>query len=185
MEDHQIIDLFFQRSEAALVAVKEKYSALCLSVARRILPDERDAEECLGDILLKTWNAIPPEHPDSLAAYLSRVTRNTALDRYAYNHAEKRSTALTNAFEELEACLASSFDVEHLAMEKDFQHFLNHFLEKQKKQNRIFFIRRYWYGESIAEIATAFQVSEEKVKSSLFRTRNRLKSALEKEGVMV
>lgn len=185
MEDKHIIDLLFQRSEQAITTTKEKYSVLCLSIVRKILPDERDVEECLGDILLKVWNAIPPEHPDSLPAYLSRVSRNTALDRYSYNHAEKRSTALTDAFEELEAGLASSFDVEHLAQTRDFHRFLNQFLEKQSSQNRIFFVRRYWYGDSISEIATAFHVSEEKVKSSLFRTRNHLKLALEKEGVVL
>ena len=184
MDDKQIIGLFFQRSEQAITQLKEKYGALCLSVARHILPDSRDVEECLGDVLLKVWNAIPPERPDSLAAYVSRISRNTALDRYSYNHAGKRSSALTDAFEELEGCLSSSFNVESLAQEKDFQRFINQFLRGLKKENRIYFVRRYWYGESIAEIASAFQVSEEKIKSSLFRTRNRLKFALEKEGVL-
>lgn len=185
MDDKQIIGLFFQRSEQAITQLKEKYGALCLSVARHILPDSRDVEECLGDVLLKVWNAIPPERPDSLAAYVSRISRNTALDRYSYNHAGKRSSALTDAFEELEGCLSSSFNVESLAQEKDFQRFINQFLRGLKKENRIYFVRRYWYGESIAEIASAFQVSEEKIKSSLFRTRNQLKSALEMEGVLL
>jgi len=183
MEDKLIIDLLFQRSEQAILQLKEKYSALCLSVARRILPDERDAEECLGDVLLKTWNAIPPEQPDSLAAYLSRITRNTALDRYSYNTAGKRSSALTDAFDELEHVMASSFNLEQLVLEKDFRQFINHFLGDLKKEQRIYFVRRYWYGESITEIATSLRCSEEKVKSSLFRTRNRLKKALEKEGI--
>lgn len=185
MEDKQIITLFLQRSEQAIVKTKEKYQSLCLSIARRILPDLRDVEECLEDVLLKVWNSIPPDQPDSFTAYLSRITRNTALDRYSYNYAEKRSTALTNAFEELECCLADSFDVEQIAQTKDFQRFINKFLRSQKQESRIYFVRRYWYGESIAEIAGAFRVSEEKVKSSLFRTRNRLKSALEKEGITV
>lgn len=185
MDDKQIIGLFFQRSEQAITQLKEKYGALCLSVARHILPDSRDVEECLGDVLLKVWNTIPPERPDSLAAYVSRISRNTALDRYSYNHAGKRSSALTNAFEELEGCLSSSFNVESLAQEKDFQRFINQFLRGLKKEHRIYFVRRYWYGESIAEIASAFQVSEEKIKSSLFRTRNQLKSALEMEGVLL
>lgn len=183
MEDKQIIDLFFCRSEQAITQLKEKYHGLCLSIARRILPDERDVEECFNDACLKVWNAIPPERPDSLAAYLSRITRNLALDRYSYHHAEKRSTALTDAFEELELCLASSFNVEHLMQEKDFRQFINGFLANQSKENRIYFVQRYWYGSSIAEIASAFHISEEKVKSSLFRTRNKLKTALEKEGV--
>lgn len=185
MEDKQIMDLFFRRSETALTCLREKYGALCLSVARRILPDERDAEECVGDVLLKVWNAIPPERPDSLAAFLSRITRNTALDRFSYNHAGKRSTALTSAFEELEGCLASSFDLEKMAEERNFQRFLNDFLATQSKQNRIYFVRRYWYGDSISDIARQYQVSGEKVKASLFRTRNKLKSALEREGISV
>ena len=184
MEDKEIIDLFFQRSEQAITLVKESYSKLCLSIARRILPDERDVEECLEDVLLKTWNSIPPEQPASLAAYLSRITRNTALDRYSYNHAEKRSSTLTEAFEELEGSLASTFNIEHLAQEKEFRQFINEFLKNLKKENRIYFVRRYWYGEHISEIAAACGVSEEKIKSSLFRTRNRLKSILEKEGVL-
>lgn len=185
MEDKQIISLLFERSEHALVQLKTKYQALCLSIARRILPDERDADECMDDVLLKIWNSIPPEKPDSLVAYISRITRNTALDRYSYNHAGKRSSALTAAYEELEGCLASSFDLELTAQEQEFQQFINHFLQQIKKENRIFFVRRYWYGESIASIAATFQISEEKVKSSLFRTRNRLKIALEKEGVRI
>ena len=187
MDDKQIIGLFFQRSEQAITQLKEKYGALCLSVARHILPDSRDVEECLGDVLLKVWNAIPPERPDSLAAYVSRISRNTALDRYSYNHAGKRSSALTDAFEELEGCLSSSFNVESLAQDKDIQRFINVDIRYVlfKKENRIYFVRRYWYGESIAEIASAFQVSEEKIKSSLFRTRNQLKSALEMEGVLL
>lgn len=185
MEEKQIISLFQQRSEQAIIQTKEKYHTLCMSIARRILPDERDAEECLEDVLLKAWNSIPPMQPDSLAAYLSRVTRNTALDRYSYNYADKRSTALTDAFEELEGSLMASFDVEQIAQAKDFQHFINQFLQDLKKEHRVFFVRRYWYGESISEIAVAFGISEEKVKSSLFRTRNRLKSALEKEGVTI
>ena len=134
MEDKQIISLFFQRSEQALIQIKEKYHALCLSIARRILPDERDAEECVGDVLLKIWNSIPPEQPDSLCAYLSRITRNTALDRYSYNHAEKRSTALTGAYEELEGTLASSFNMELFVQKQDFYKFINHFLEQLKKK---------------------------------------------------
>lgn len=185
MEEKQIIDLFFQRSESAITYIRETYGALCRSVARRILPDERDVEECLNDACLKLWNAIPPERPDSLTAYLSRIIRNLALDRYSYNHAEKRSTALTEAFEELEVCLPSSFNVEQQTQSREFQWFLNQFLENQSASNRIYFVRRYWYGDSVAEISRTFRVSEEKVKSSLFRTRNRLREALEKEGVSI
>ncbi len=182
MEDTNIIQLFMERSETAITTLQEKYEKLCLSIARRILPDERDAEECVSDAFLRVWNAIPPERPASLTAYLSRITRNLALDRYSYNTADRRSTALTEAFEELEAVLFSTFDVETQIQENEFRQFINQFLQAQSKENRVFFVRRYWYGESIKEIAEQFHISEEKVKSSLFRTRKQLKTALTKGG---
>ena len=102
MGDQQIIQLFFQRCEEAITQTQKKYGALCRSVAQRLLADPRDTEECVSDTYLRVWNAIPPERPRSLRAYLARVTRNLALDRYNYNTAAQRSTALTDAFEELE-----------------------------------------------------------------------------------
>ena len=186
MEDGEIISLFFRRAETAIAQAQEKYGRLCLSVARHILPDDRDAEECVSDACLRAWNAIPPEHPRSLRSYLVRITRNLALDKYAYNNAEKRGTALTSAFEELEPCLPARLDDAENAVEAhELSRVLNGFLRAQSKEARIFFVRRYWYGESIREIAGACRVSEEKVKTSLFRTRNRLKNALAKEGIAV
>ncbi len=184
MDDEKMIQLFFSRSEEAITSLQEKYGRLCRSVAAHILPDERDIAECVSDVALKVWNSIPPERPKSMAAYVSRITRNTALDKYDYNAAGKRATALTEAFEELEGVLVSSVcDVEKTIEAKEFRKLINEFLRKQTKEDRVFFVRRYWYGDSIAEIAAAFGAGEEKVKSSLFRTRNRLKLALEKEGI--
>ena len=105
MGDDEILQLFYHRVEYAISAVEEKYGRLCRSVARGILKDERDVEECVNDTCMRAWNAIPPEKPRSLEAYLVRITRNLALDRYAYHHSQKRETALTEAYEELEACL--------------------------------------------------------------------------------
>lgn len=186
MEDEEIISLFFSRAETAISQAEDKYGKLCMSVARRILPDERDAEECVNDACMRAWNAIPPEHPRSLRSYLVKITRNLALDKYAYNNAEKRGTALTSAFEELEPCLqAKTGDAESEVEAHELSRVLNKFLRDQSKESRVFFVRRYWYGESIREIADACRVSEEKVKTSLFRTRNRLKNALAKEGITV
>ncbi|MGN0504962.1 MAG: RNA polymerase sigma factor [Lachnospiraceae bacterium] len=185
MNDEQITALFFQRSETAIAQAQEKYGKLCFSVAKNILPDTRDAEECVNDACLRAWNAIPPEHPRSLGAYLARITRNLALDRYTYNSAAKRNTALTSAFEELEDSLPDLRNgVEDHMEQQEFRHFINHFLKAQTKENRIFFIRRYWYGESISDISSACGVSEEKVKSSLFRTRTRLRTAMKKEELL-
>lgn len=184
MEDTQIIELFFQRTESAITQAQVKYGRLCMSVIVRILPDPRDAEECASDTYLKAWNAIPPERPRSLGAYLARIARNLALDRYDYNTAGQRSTALTDAFEELEECLPDAQKNPSREAERmEFNGFLNRFLRAQPEEARSFFLRRYWYGESVREIAEACRASEGQVKSSLFRTRNRLRDAMEKENV--
>ena len=113
MGDDEILQLFYHRVEYAISAVEEKYGRLCRSVARGILKDERDVEECVNDTCMRAWNAIPPEKPRSLEAYLVRITRNLALDRYAYHHSQKRETALTEAYEELEACLPLGSTSDH------------------------------------------------------------------------
>ena len=186
MEDEQIIALFFQRSPDALPETRQKYGALCQSIARKILPDQRDVEECVSDMLMRLWNVIPPERPRSLSAYIVRITRNLSLDRYSYNMAEQRSTALTQAFEELELWLpAGSGDPEQAFDQNHFHTVMNDFLRALPKETRAFFLRRYWYGDSIREIADAFRVSEAKVKTSLFRTRQRLRETLDKEGIVI
>lgn len=180
MEDLQIISLLFQRSEIAIYALQQKFGGLCRSIISRILSDRRDVEECTSDTYLRVWNSIPPQHPDRLDSYVARIARNVALDRYDYNTANMRNSDLTMAFEELAGYLPHR-DRETDAIE--FQTFLNQFLRGLQKTARIMFIRRYWYGESIGEIANAFRCSEEKVKSSLFRTRNKLREAMLKEGI--
>ena len=186
MEDEQIIALFFQRSPDALPETRQKYGRLCQSIAGKILPDQRDVEECVSDMLMRLWNAIPPERPRSLPAYIARITRNLSLDRYSYNMAEQRSTALTQAFEELEPWLPTDTgDPEQAFDQNRFYTVMNDFLRRLPKETRVFFLRRYWYGDSIREIADAFHVSEAKVKTSLFRTRQCLREVLDKEGIVV
>ena len=180
MEDQQIIRLLFQRSETAIAALQQKFGGLCRSVISHILPDSRDVEECTSDTYLRVWNSIPPQRPERLDSYLARIARNAALDRHDYNTASMRHTSLTLAYEELALYLPSR------ARESDaveFRTFLNHFLRGLPKQTRVMFLRRYWYGESIAQIANAFRCGEEKVKSTLFRTRNKLREAMMKEGI--
>ena len=134
---------------------------------------------------IHTWNSIPPERPRVLSAFLARIARNLALDRLSYNHAEKRASALTEAFEELEPCLVGADDSQQQAEAAEFNAWIRKFLAAQTRDNRVFFVRRYWYGESISEIAEACRCSEEKVKSSLFRTRNRLREAMKKEDIAI
>ena len=180
MEDWQIIGLLFQRSELAIPVLQQKFGGLCRSIISKILPDSRDVEECTSDTYLRVWNSIPPQHPDRLDSYIARIARNVALDRYDYNTASMRHTGLTLAYEELAPHLPSH------AQETDrveFRSFINRFLRSLPKATRMIFIRRYWYGESIAQIANAFECSEEKVKSTLFRTRNKMHQAMTKEGI--
>lgn len=183
LTDEQIVQLYLARAEEGIAQSEEKYGALLRSVIRRILPDQRDAEECLNDVWSRAWNSIPPEKPRVLSAFLARIARNLALDRYTYNRAEKRSSALTEAFEELEPCLIGADDVQAGVETQEFRAWLCDFLRAQTRESRAFFVRRYWYGESMNEIACACGCSEEKVKSSLFRTRNRLREAMKKEGI--
>ena len=184
MDDAQIIESFFRRDPAAIDAVQQRYGRRCLAAAGHILPDSRDAEECVSDVWLRLWNAIPPERPRSLAAYIATVTRRVALDKCDYNKAAQRRSDLTLAFDELEGCLSSEDSAVQALEQADFRRVLNGFLRKLTRQSRTYFIRRYWYGESIREIADSCGAGEEKVKSSLFRTRQRLRAALEKEGML-
>ena len=184
MEDEQLIELFFYRSESAIPSLSDKYRRFCYSIIMKILPDQRDIEECLNDLYLRIWNSIPPDRPNCFSAYLAKISRNIALDRYSYNTAQMRNCDLTTVFAELEPFLCTKeSSMEDFIDEYSFKKFLNQFLRKQSKEARVFFVRRYWYGDSIKQIATENNVSEEKVKTSLFRTRNKLKSAMQKEGI--
>lgn len=183
-EDSAILSLYLNRAEAALTFTKEKYGALCRSIARRLLSDERDVDECESDVYLRAWNSIPPERPASLRAWLARVTRNAALDRIKYNAAACRDSALMQAFEELEPWLTSAnSDPQSHLDGAELKRIINSFLRAQSPEARQFFLRRYWYGESVREIAQSCGVGEAKVKTSLFRTRERLMTTLESEGI--
>ena len=171
------------RQEAAIGETAKKYGGYINRIAYNILRCREDTEEIAADTYLAAWNAIPPEQPTSLGAYLARITRNLALDRYDYQHAEKRSSDLTCAFEELEAVLPTAERTEDAADRLTLQQVLNDFLRAQTREARTYFIRRYWYGESISEIAAACRAGEGAVRVSLFRTRNRLRKALEKGGI--
>lgn len=186
MDDRQIIAMFFARSQHAIGQAMAQYHSLCMRVARKILPDERDAEECVQDACLRAWDTIPPQNPRSLGAYLACITRNLALDRYSYNHADKRSTALTAAYEELEPYLAGSAGDPAVRWEaQDFRTLLNDFLRQLPKEKRVIFVRRYFYGDSIRDVATFCGCTEGKVRTVLFRVRSDLKTALEKEGIAI
>ena len=179
MEDSKIIELFFQRNECALSETSGKYGKMCSRLARRILGSEQDAEECCNDVLLKLWNAIPPDRPVRFAAYLVRVVRNTALDIYDRLHAAKRGgTQTAVALEELEQCLPAPDDVEEAQSNAETGEMLNSFLAGLSDETRNIFVLRYVYLMPVRDIASKLGVSVSKVKVVLHRTRNALKDWL-------
>ena len=186
MEEQEIIDLLWQRKEEGLVALQENFKAYCGKIASQVLSQREDVEECLNDTWLKAWHAIPPERPQFLRAYLGKIVKNASINKLKMLKAKKRfSENFTESVEELgEDLHLSSDNVEEHVNQQSLVDALNQFLEKQKKETRIFFVRRYFYHDEIQEIAKAFQVTESKVKVSLHRTRQALAKYLEDEGIV-
>lgn len=186
MDDRQIIDLYFERSETAISETADKYGKFCHYIAYHILFSEEDSEECVNDTYLRAWNSMPPQRPDQLKSFLGKITRNLALDKYRYHNREKRGKGQTYfALEELMECVPASEDVEHVVSELELQEVLNGFLEGLPAEKRKIFLRRYWYLSSIKEIASDFAMSESKVKTTLHRMRKDLGRILEKEGIVL
>ena len=186
MEDKQIIELYNERSEAAISETAEKYGKYCYTIAYHILYNEQDSEECVNDTYLKTWETIPPQYPNKLSAFLGKITRNLALNRHRYYIREKRGYGqVVLALEELQECIPDSNKVEQAIEEKYLIEVLNRFLHELPIEKRMMFLRRYWYMSSIQEIADDYEISEGKVKMSLLRIRNKLKQTLEKEGIVL
>lgn len=184
MEDANILELFHARSETAIQETEAKYGAYCRYIASHILTSEEDADECVNDTLLRAWNSIPPHCPENLGAYLGKLTRNLALDRRRHLSAAKRGAGeIPLVLEELRNVVSPDGDPEEALDEKLLAQMLNRFLGTLSKEQRIIFLRRYWYFSSVREIAADLGIGESKVKMSLLRSRNALKNVLEKEGI--
>lgn len=184
MEDSKIIALFNERSQKALSELSEKYGRLCFKVAKNILGSNEDAEECVNDTLLVLWNSIPPENPFPLSAYAAAVTRRQALKKYNFDRAKKRNSCFDTALDELEGVFASADSPENEVFLKDISDGMNRFLEKQSPENRVFFVRRYFFGDSVTDIAEASGNTPHFISVRLQRTREALKKYLEKEGLI-
>ena len=183
MDDRQIINLYYAREEAAISETADKYGKYCHSIAYRILQDEQDSEECVNDTYLRAWKAIPPNYPEKLSVFLGKITRNLALNRFAYYTREKRGCGkMELVLEELQGCMPALQSTEQVIEEKLLVERLNQFLYDLPKEKRILFVKRYWYLQSIQEIAKELNMSESKVKMTLLRIRNKLKKVLEREG---
>jgi RNA polymerase sigma-70 factor (ECF subfamily) len=183
MKDEAIIELFWARSEAAIHEIDRAYGRFCQSIAYSILRVHEDAEETVNDTWLKAWDAIPPERPHHLKGFLGRITRQLSINRLERETAQKRGAGqYALALEELAECIPDQSRSEDLAELTALRDALNRFLRSLPTEPRSVFLRRYWYAQSIAEIAAGCGMSESKVKSMLLRTRNKLRKLLTEEG---
>ena len=184
MDDEKIVELFLVRSEQAISETKDSYGAYCTKICSNILKSKEDTEECVNDAYMKLWETIPPQRPRSLKAYLSKIIRNLALDRYEKNHAKKRGSGKTEAvFDEIEEFFSIGSD--ELSDSIAIRDAVNRFLGSIDKQERVLFVQRYWYFCTVKEIAKMHGLGESKVKMTLKRTRDDLRIYLQKEGIGV
>ena len=182
MEDEKIVSLYFDRSQDAILRTEEKYGALCRQIAGRLLTSREDTEECVSDTYMALWNAIPPAKPAPFSAYIAKVTRNLAMKRLEYRTAAKRGSEAELSFEELSACLAAPGTPEDILNGKALQESITEFLQEQDRESRNIFLRRYFFFDSVKEIAQRYGMTESKVKSKLMRTRTKLRVHLIQEG---
>lgn len=184
MDDLQIIELYLARDERAIEETYSKYGKLCFQVAKNILFDNEDSEECVNDAFLAAWNKIPPARPNNFTAFICKITRNLSLKKLELSNAMKRSANAVISLSEIEAILPDNRIVP--AMEdEELGKLISTFLWNEKEDARNVFLRKYWFFDSINDIAERYSFSESKVKSMLFHTRNRLREFLKKEGIEI
>ena len=183
MEDKRIVDLYWERSEIAISETANKYGRYCHYIAHNILHNNEDSEECVNDTYNDAWQSMPPHRPSILSTFLGKITRRISIDLWRKYSAKKRGGGVVAlALEELEECVSGTGDVEEDVERLELQRKLNAFLLALSQVDRQVFMCRYWYMDSISDIAKQFACSESKIKSMLYRTRNKLRVMLEKEG---
>ncbi len=184
MDDSRIIELYFERDEQAITETDAKYGKLCHNIAYNILNNREDSEECVNDTYIGVWNAIPPTRPNNFMAFVCKIARNLSLKRLEFLSREKRSADITVSFDELVAVLPDERYAPNVSDEA-VATLISKFLGNQKEEVRNVFIRRYYFFDSIGEIAKRYSFTESKVKNMLFYTRNKLKDYLIREGAEI
>lgn len=182
MQDEMILDLYFARDESAIAETDAKYGAYCFRIANNILALREDCEECVNDTWLRAWNTIPPTRPSIFSAFLAKVTRNLAINRFNYESAKKRNQGVTVAIDELGECTGTE-TVESVVDINELKNAINTFLGDLPERERNVFIRRYFFADSTSDIASKYSLSEANVLTILSRTRKKLKNHLVKEGL--
>ena len=183
MEDEKIVSLYWERKEQAITESSQKYGTYCHSIARNILQNHSDAEECVNDTWLRAWNAMPPHRPSLLSTFLGKITRNLSFDLYKKLHRQKRGGGqFLLVLDELAECVSGNSDPELVLRERELAEDLNQFLSSLPGEKQHMFILRYWYADSIPTIAKRFAISENNVSVSLNRIRKKLKDYLIERG---
>lgn len=184
MDDVMIIELYFARNEQAIHETDIKYGKLCFKVANNVLGNDEDSQECVNDTYLSVWNTIPPTRPDNFAAFICKIVRNLSLKKLDYNLAKKRNSNVPVSFSELEEILPDNridSDIE----DEEIGKLISAFLRKEKADSRNVFIRKYYFFDSVSDIAGRYSFTESKVKNMLYHTRNKLREYLKKEGIEI
>lgn len=182
MEDQQIVELYFARSESAIAETDKKYGRYCHSIAYRILENDEDAKEIVNDTYLKTWNTVPPNRPDPLKPYVGMISRHLSLDRYEEYHTQKRGGQVPLVLEELAECIPEGDCGADMGESVALRDALGRFVRSLPDKTQSIFLQRYWYSCSVAEIAEGYGMRENSVTVLLHRTRKKLKAHLQKEG---
>lgn len=184
MEDGQIIELYWKREENAIRETETKYGGRLNALSYRIVGTREDAQECISDTYLTAWNTIPPQWPEYFFAYLAKICRNLCLNRLDWLNAAKRKAEVVALTREMELCIPDR-RLEDRLEGQELGQLLNRFLGTISRENRMIFLRRYWYAESIEEISQRYGLTQSKVKTSLHRTRKKLSAFLAKEGIVL
>lgn len=205
LDDKDIIELYWSRDPSAIVVSAEQYGKYCHQIAWNILRNPEDCEECINETWFRAWNSMPDARPDYLAAFFGAITRRLSLDYYRKNRALKRGGGeMPLIYDELQDCRSKTEDapmpsrtagaaqaelshnnVEHHLDVMILTEAINSFLSRLDSTSRILFVRRYWYADSIHDLAGSLHLSESRIKSNLFRTRKKLKKHLESEGIIL
>lgn len=183
MTDEQIIALYWTRDEQAIAATDGAYGKLCRSVSYNIVNDWEDAEECTNDTWHRAWDTMPPQRPSSLRAYLCRIVRNLSIDRWRAKKSQKRGEGLDVLLEELEACLPGAPSAEEEVEGLLLKAVLEDWLDSLPRADRVLFLRRYWYGDRVDELARCRGTTPNQTSQRLLKLRRALKKKLEQEGV--
>ena len=183
MDDKSIVALYFARDEKAIIETKKKYGLRLKHFANVILDNQEDAEECENDTYLQIWKQIPPDNPKCFYAYVVKICRFTAFNKLDWKLAKKRNADIINLSTELQNTIPD-LAIDRKSYDEEIKRCLNLFLESLPKEQRIIFVRRYWFTDSIKTISDTYSISESKVKTTLFRVRKKLKRHLESEGIL-